>query len=1166
MQPLQTVVLNKIQPGVIPIFIIAPNKSDGDELAVLLSENVLSNKSGRFVSNSSSYKKNYFSNSDTRRLLPIKADEKKIEDYQAIVKLIIDEGFGNKKLWGLQLDYELFFELDIQSLFPYASFIFLYGNKVNKIGLQKSTEDYLESILAFHSKYGSNSVILDKNNVRYSPSIVLKSLVFSSDTVLKEINPANEITPRKEQQDTETISNNYTLYGLIQELDKRNSISNSSIWFNGNDVSIILLYDEYSGEEILLNKLNQFYHSFVPHPEFIIVCINENDSAKVNSALLNASIPVTNIKVAYDSKLSIAQSINNIANKSTSKYIIIDNLILSYSIINVMLPFKNFNPPSFVFGNLNTHKLNDNTESKLSIIELLTVKAIPENLIFLRENWAQLNGFDETLDLKFSVWDFCIRLLKKSDSYAFERDAVTPSGATKLKEESNILSEKGYAAIIKKHKTTFEEHLNNVLLQVTENQHLPQHEIVKLNYKISTLQSLITHSKDELRSVSDQRVLLQNHIQLLESRWYFKVANKISHFKKIFFKEAAPGGKGFLKMLKFFLFVFTKPGFRIFRKVIKSIFKKLYLITEDRPVKILYLDEGNENIDIAEYVDNYHDWITKKLKPSTLRKAYDETINTLTIKPKISIIMPVYNPPVEYLKAAIESVLEQQYDNLELCIADDCSTNEQVTRMLHTYSIRESRIKVVFRTENGHISACSNSALSLATGDYVLCLDHDDLLTPNCTFEIVKQINAQPDVEIIYSDEDKVDDNGTFSNPYLKPDFAPDNLFAKNYITHITVYKKQLLDKLGGYRIGFEGSQDYDLILRATDLTSKICHIPKILYHWRIHPLSASQQEDVKPYAFIAAKKALEETLVRRNLSGEVQYLPGLMGYRVKYDVSSFDKVSIIIPTKDQTKLMRNTIDSLIALTEYPNYEIIVLDNNSNTQEFFELMAEYKEKYGNIFRCIEAKIPFNFSKLMNIGVENSTGDYILLLNNDVEILHSDWLTTMVSYAQQKRIGAVGVKLLYPDDNIQHAGTVIGLGGVAGHVFVHYYKNDPGYFYYLQSVTNYSAVTAACLMIRRSVYDEVGGMDENLEVEYNDVDFCLKIMDAGYNNVYVPDVVLYHYESATRGHPHQNKVSYERHLREVKYFKDKWDKYIKRDPFYHPNLTLDRQDFSMNFNS
>ena len=1166
MQPLQTVVLNKIQPGIIPIFIISPNKSDGDELAILLSENIISNKSGKFEGNSTSYKKNYFSNSDTRRLLPIKADEKKFEDYRAIIKLIIDEGFGNKKLWGLQLDYELFFELDIQSLFPYASFLFLYGNKVNKKGLLKTTENYLEKILDFHNKYGSNSVILDKNNVRYSPSVVLKSLSFSSDTVLREINLANEITIRKEQQDSDTLSDNYTLYGLIQELDKRNSISSKSIWYNGNDVSIILLYDEYAGEEILLNKLYQFYHSFVPHPEFTIVCTSEMESAQVQNALMHASIPVANIKVVFENKLSVTESINNIINKTISKYIIIDNLILSYSVINVMLPFKNFNPPSFVFGNLNNHKLNENTESKLSIIELLTVNAIPENLIFLREHWEKLNGFDATFDLKFSIWDFCIRLLKRTESYAYERDAVTPSIATKFKEESNIVSEKGYAAIIQKHKTTFEEHLNNVLLQVTENQHMPQHEIVKLNYKISTLQSLITHSKDELRSVSDQRVLLQNHIQLLESRWYFKVANKISHFKKIFFKEASPGGKGFLKMLKFFFFVFTKPGFRIFRKVIKSIFKKLYLITEDRPVKILYLDEGSEAIDASDYVDNYHDWITKKLNPSTLRKVYDDNINTLSIKPKISIIMPVYNPPVEYLKAAIESVLQQQYDNFELCIADDCSPNEQVIRLLHTYSIKDPRVKVIFRKENGHISACSNSALSLVTGDYVFCLDHDDLLTPNCTFEIVRLLNEHPDAEVIYSDEDKIDDSETLSFPYFKPDYAPDNLFAKNYITHITVYKKQLIDKLGGYRIGFEGSQDYDLILRAADITNKIYHIPKVLYHWRIHPLSAAQQEDVKPYAFIAAKKALEETLVRRNLSGEVQYLPGLMGYRVKYDVSSFDKVSIIIPTKDQAKLMRNTIDSLLALTDYPNYEIIVLDNNSTTEEFFELMAEYKEKHSSIFKCIEAKFPFNFSKLMNIGVENSTGDYILLLNNDVEILHSDWLTTMVSFAQQKRIGAVGVKLLYPDDTIQHAGTVIGLGGVAGHVFVHSYKNDPGYFNYLQSVTNYSAVTAACLLIRRNVYDEVNGMDEKLEVEFNDVDFCLKILDAGYYNVYVPDVVLYHYESATRGHPHQNKISYERHLREVKYFKDKWTKYLKKDPFYNPNLTMEKQHFEINYNS
>lgn len=1167
MQSLQTVVLNKLQPGTIPIFIIAPNKSDGDELAVLLSEHIIFNKPGNKDISNSTHKKNYFANSDTRKLLPItaSANDKKTEDYRAIVKLIIDEGFDNKKLWGLQLDYELFFELKIYTLFPYASFLFLYGTKINKITTRKLSDGYLSQVLEFHSTHRSNSIVLDKNNVKYAPSVVLKSLAFSSDVSIKEIPATNEILFRKENADSYIRPDNYELFGLKQELDKQNNIYNNPIWFNGNDLLIIILFNEHITEEILLNKIFQFYHSFVPHPDFTILCRNAEDAAFVKNILNNESLPLPDIRVVTNDKPKIAEGINNIINKTFCPYIIIDDLLLNYSIINLLSPFKDFKAPSFVFGNLSAHKLNENTDTKLTLVELLTVKAIPDNLVFTRAEWEQASGFDKSFDLKFSIWDFCIRLLKKQDSHAFETEAITPSIATKYDENNGVISDNAYSTLIQKHKSLFEQNLNNVLLQVTENQHLPQHEIVKLNYKVSTLQSLIAHSKDELKSVSDQRSQLQNHIILLESRWYFKAAHKLSHFKKIFFKEASPGGRGILKMLKFIFFMFTKPGFRIFRKVVKSVLRKLYLLAEDKRVKIVFLDEEDAD-NQAGSIDTYQEWIINKLNPEKLKKEYDDKINTFTIKPKISIIMPVYNPPVEYLKAAIDSVLSQSYENIELCIADDCSPNEQVNRMLHTYSLRDPRIKVIFRKENGHISACSNSALSLVTGDYVLCLDHDDLLTTNCAFEVVKYINENPDVEIIYSDEDKIDDNGVYSTPYFKPDFAPDNLFAKNYITHITVYKKSLLDKVGGYRLGYEGSQDYDLILRATDHTDKVGHIAKVLYHWRIHQLSASQNADVKPYAFMAAKKALEETLMRRNLPGEVQYLPGLMGYRVKYHVTALDKVSIIIPTKDHAKLMRNTIDSIIALTDYPNYEIIVLDNNSTTDEFFELMEGYKEKYSSIFRCIEAKFPFNFSKLMNIGVSHSTGEFVLLLNNDVEILHSDWLTTMVSFAQQQRIGAVGVKLLYPDDNIQHAGTVIALGGVAGHVFVNYYKDDPGYFNYLQSTTNYSAVTAACLMCRKSVFEEVDGMDEKLEVEFNDVDFCLKILDKGYYNVYVPDVVLYHYESATRGHPHQNKPSYERHLREVAYFKEKWDKYIKRDPFYNPNLTLDKQDFSINYKS
>jgi GT2 family glycosyltransferase len=425
--------------------------------------------------------------------------------------------------------------------------------------------------------------------------------------------------------------------------------------------------------------------------------------------------------------------------------------------------------------------------------------------------------------------------------------------------------------------------------------------------------------------------------------------------------------------------------------------------------------------------------------------------------------------------------------------------------------------------------------------------------------EVVKHINANLDDDLIYSDEDKLSEKGTFIEPFFKPDWSPDRLMATNYLSHVIVIKKQLMDEVGGFRLGYEGSQDYDLLLRVSEKAQRIGHIPQVLYHWRIHDLSAAGSTDVKPYAYIAAKRALEDALVRRNQPGEVQYTTERGRYRIKYQVREAKKVSIIIPTKDAANMMKNTLDSILYHTDYPNYEIIVLNNNSTTKEFFDLMKGYEEKHKDIFRCVDASFPFNFSKLMNTGAALSTGEYILMLNNDVEILKKDWIDWMVAYAQNETTGAVGVKLLYPDDTIQHAGTIIGLGDdkIAAHAFVGAHKDNPGYNNCLQSATNYAAVTAACLMCRKSVYEQVGGMDENLAVEYNDVDFCLRLIDHGYYNIYLPEVTLYHYESATRGHPHQTRESYERHIREIGIFKKNWNKYIKRDPYYNENLSLDK---------
>lgn len=611
-------------------------------------------------------------------------------------------------------------------------------------------------------------------------------------------------------------------------------------------------------------------------------------------------------------------------------------------------------------------------------------------------------------------------------------------------------------------------------------------------------------------------------------------------------KIGTPENSKAKNILVFLRFVMTKPGMKLVKEKIKKLLTNADLL--------------NEQI--------YNNWITERLAPEKLKKQYEAEQATLKVKPLFSIVIPVYDPLPSYLTEAIESVKAQLYDNWELCLADDNSPNPQIQKILQQYAESDKRIKVMLRKTNGHISANTNSALELATGDYVVFMDHDDLLTANCLFECAKHLNQRPENEIIYSDEDKVNDKGSFSSPHFKPDWAPDNLLSRNYMGHVIVMKKSLVDKLGGFRLGYEGSQDYDLLLRATEQTSHIGHIPKVLYHWRIHELSvAATDSDAKPYAYEAAKKALDDALQRRGTPGHAEHVPDSPGaYRIRYQVTAPGKVSIIIPTKNQAEILDKALSSIIKLTDYPDYEIILLNNNSDEPAFFELVDRYTKQHGNIFKCYDAPFQFNFSKLMNLGREKATGKYLLLLNNDVEVIQRDWMTQMVSFAQRKGTGAVGVKLLFPDDTIQHAGVVLGLGGAAAHVFANVHKSERGYFNYIKSLNNYSSVTGACVMCRTAVFDEVGGFDESLRVEYNDIDFCLKLLVKGYYNVYVPDVELYHYESVSRGQPYMNKENWAQHEIDYAIFRKKWLKFIENDPFYSPNLSLNTNDFQLNMDA
>ena len=535
-------------------------------------------------------------------------------------------------------------------------------------------------------------------------------------------------------------------------------------------------------------------------------------------------------------------------------------------------------------------------------------------------------------------------------------------------------------------------------------------------------------------------------------------------------------------------------------------------------------------------------------------KTNEEAVQIKTFKynPLISIITPVYNVEKEYLKECIESVINQSYDNWELCLVDDCSKNKETIETLKEYEKVDKRIKVKYRKENGNISKASNDGIEMSKGEFIALLDNDDVLSKNALYFMVEKLNEDKNLDFIYSDEDKLDKSGNRCTPHFKPDFSPDTLLSLNYICHFTMIRKKLIEKVKGFEVGLEGAQDYDLFLKVTEKTNKIAHIPRILYHWRMIKTSTSMSMSNKSYATNIGKKVLENALKRRKIDGEVIIDEKSGYYRIKYNLKKEPLVSIIIPTRDYADITRTCIESIYEKTTYKNFEIILANNNSVKQETFDLFEEMKKKHKN-FKVVDVNIEFNYSRINNIAVKESKGEIIVLLNNDTEVITPEWLTEMVGYASQEHVGTVGPKLLYEDETIQHAGVILGLGGVASHAYIGYDKDELGLYGRLSVPYNYSANTAACLAVKRSIYEKVNGLEEDLMVAYNDIDFNIKVLKEGYYNVFLPQVELTHYESKSRGLDTTNE-KYERFLTESKYMYDKWDKTIKDDCFYNKNFS------------
>lgn len=533
----------------------------------------------------------------------------------------------------------------------------------------------------------------------------------------------------------------------------------------------------------------------------------------------------------------------------------------------------------------------------------------------------------------------------------------------------------------------------------------------------------------------------------------------------------------------------------------------------------------------------------------------------LTWNPQISVVVPVYNVADQMLVDCIESVIHQTYVNWELCLVDDCSTMESVRKVLKRYEGNE-KIKIAYRTENGHISRTTNDGIAMATGEYVGLMDCDDILAVNALYEMANLLNKHPEYDFIYSDEDKIDEDGKKrSNPFFKPDWSPDTFMSYMYTCHFSIFRKELLDKLGGERVGFEGSQDYDLVLRMMEVTRNIGHVAKILYHWRMRKESTANDLTAKPYIIESTIKAKEEALVRRGLKGHLECIKSVSQYRVVYEPQDNPCVSIIIPSKDNYEIMHQCIESIIHHTNYDHYEIIVVDNGSN-DENQKKYYDYLKKNDCLY--VYDKKKFNFSYMCNVGAKHANGEYLLFLNDDVEIPKGQekWLDILLGQAQIDYTGAVGAKLIYPGTNlIQHAG-VINLPIGPGHAFHKFDDNLNCYWGRNILDYNYAIVTGACLMVRKSKFMQVNGYDESFPIAYNDVDFCFKLLEGGYYNVLRNDVKLIHHESISRGSDETTDRA-ERLLRERQRLYQLHPKFVNYDPCYNPNLTPDNGDFAIN---
>lgn len=819
---------------------------------------------------------------------------------------------------------------------------------------------------------------------------------------------------------------------------------------------------------------------------------------------------------------------------------------------------RKFDPET---GHIEDTELGVFSSYDFSYIDLITENYIPlTTLIFSRKILLDSGGFDEEFEL-YEDWDLLLRITEKSFPSHIQKVTVKYIFWDEDSQISRRPSErkKYYDKIFYKHKDKIN---TDVILHLKEKRDTVEKEFLK---SLEHYRELEKKYKDYIEvsenRIRDAETKIHNAekkiINLSDELEHQKVANKI-------LQDTIASLEGMKKFLEEKVDLLEREihmmvntiGWRVLTRV-RRIRDRLIPHGSNRKKvyeKIIFPLKHKSFFKPIKQVDNeYSKWIAiQEPNAEELKSQKTESLH-FSLRPRISIIAPVYNTDRYMLISMLNSVLSQTYDNWELCVVDGNSDIPHVKDILSEYSIKDERIKVLFLEKNYGIAGNSNRALQMATGEFITFLDHDDELTPFALFEVVKVLNKIPEIDIVYSDEDKIDASGKRCKPFFKPDWSPDLLMSVNYVCHLMVIRKNILDSIGGFREGYDGAQDYDLILRCISQTSCIVHVPKVLYHWRMHAESTAQNIYVKDYAHESGKKALREYLSENNIKAHVEDGAGMTNYRVRYLLSNNPKVSIIIPFRDKHKVLEKCINSIIQKSSYKNYELILISNNSSEKKLFDYLDSIK-KLPEI-KIFHYNQTFNYSAINNFGVKQSDGEVLLFLNNDTEVITEDWLESMLEQAMRKEIGAVGCKLLFPDNSIQHAGVVIGLTGFAGHVFSKMSNDAYTNFGSVDFVRNYLAVTGACMMMRRDVFEELKGFNERFTICGSDIEICLRLIQNGYRVIYTPFAKLYHHEALTRG----SNIP-------IDDFRLSWNVYEKYinggDPYYNPNLTRLKTDCSL----